>query len=234
TSPSLGITSPALTMHSSPTWSWLLGTSSTVPSGRRRRASVSDRVLRSVAACALPRPSAIASAQFAKSTVNHRNAATRPANTFSFVVDLPMSRKKMIVVNTLPTSTTNITGLRAWLRGFNFLKLSTIAPRTIVGSNNDFVGSGCRSRALLPMGRARWRGGRARICMRLPREKRRGRDGGTGRKGREEGEPRDDQGHADHEAAEQGRGRGEGARRCGRRLLLGERPSDSEDGDHQH
>ena len=48
-----------------------------------RGPSVSLRVLRSVAAWALPRPSAIASAKLANSTVNHRNTTTSPANTFS-------------------------------------------------------------------------------------------------------------------------------------------------------
>src|SRR6478735_8983997 len=47
--------------------------SSTTPSGRRTRATVSLRVLRNVAAWALPRPSAMASAKLANSTVNQRN-----------------------------------------------------------------------------------------------------------------------------------------------------------------
>ena len=72
TSPSDGITSPAATTHSSPTSSALDGTCSTVPSARRRFAIVSVRVLRSDAACALPRPSAIASAKFANNTVAQR------------------------------------------------------------------------------------------------------------------------------------------------------------------
>ena len=50
---------------------------------RRRCAIVSERVARSVAACALPRPSAIASAKFANSTVNHSHTAISPAKTFS-------------------------------------------------------------------------------------------------------------------------------------------------------
>ena len=41
----------------------------------RRRAWVSVRLLRSVSACAFPRPSAIASAKLAKSTVNHSHSA---------------------------------------------------------------------------------------------------------------------------------------------------------------
>ena len=75
-----------------------------VPSGRRRWATVSERVLRSVSACALPRPSAIASAKLANSTVNQRNSATRPVNTFSFVVDEPRSLKNRTVVRTEPTA----------------------------------------------------------------------------------------------------------------------------------
>ena len=86
TSPSPGMTSPALTTQRSPTVNAVDGTSSMVPSGRRRRATVSCRVLRSVAAWALPRPSAMASAKLAKSTVNHSHAATPPAKTFSCAV----------------------------------------------------------------------------------------------------------------------------------------------------
>ena len=52
----------------------------------RTRATVSERVLRSVSACALPRPSATASAKLANSTVNHSHAATSPANTLSAAV----------------------------------------------------------------------------------------------------------------------------------------------------
>ncbi len=136
TSPSLGMTSPAVTTHSSPTSSAVLGTSSIVPSGRRRRASVSDRVLRSVSACAFPRPSATASAKFANSTVNHRNRATRPTKTFSFVEDEPKSLKNRIVVSTEPTPTTNITGFRISVRGLSLTKLSPIARRRIWGSTS--------------------------------------------------------------------------------------------------
>ena len=47
---------------------------------RRRLASRSRRALRSEAACALPRPSAMASAKFAKSTVNHSQTDTQKMN----------------------------------------------------------------------------------------------------------------------------------------------------------
>ena len=46
----------------------------------RRRAFVVVRVARSAFACALPRPSAIASAKFAKSTVSQSQNATTPVN----------------------------------------------------------------------------------------------------------------------------------------------------------
>ena len=98
TSPSDGMTSPATTMHSSPTSSSLDGTCSTVPSSRRRYAIVSVRALRNEAACAFPRPSAMASAKLANRTVAQRNNVTRPANTFSFVEDFEKSRRNRIVV----------------------------------------------------------------------------------------------------------------------------------------
>ena len=115
-----------------------------VPSGRRTRATVSARVLRSVAACALPRPSAMASAKLANSTVNHSQRATRPAKTFSFVVDEPRSRKNRMVVRTEPTSTTNMTGLRTIVRGLSLTKLSLMAWRVMAGSNSFRVADGRR------------------------------------------------------------------------------------------
>ena len=51
---------------------------SSVPSAFSRRASVSERILRSVSACALPRPSAIASAKLAKRTVRNSQTVMRP------------------------------------------------------------------------------------------------------------------------------------------------------------
>ena len=83
TSPSLGITSPAATTHSSPTSSGAAGDLLDRPVGPSPAGRRVGRVWRNVAACALPRPSAIASAKLANSTVNHRKAATRPLNTFS-------------------------------------------------------------------------------------------------------------------------------------------------------
>src|SRR6267378_1507969 len=71
TSPSPGMNSPAATTTVSPERSLELAIVSIDPSPHKRRASVSARALRSVSACALPRPSAMASAKFAKTTVNH-------------------------------------------------------------------------------------------------------------------------------------------------------------------
>ena len=69
-SPSEGMTSPASQTTRSPLARVAAATSSSVPSDVRRRASVSERILRNVSAWALPRPSAMASAKFANKTVN--------------------------------------------------------------------------------------------------------------------------------------------------------------------
>src|SRR5215831_14408351 len=99
-------------------------------------AMVSPLALRNVAAWALPRPSAIASAKLANRTVNHSQSETRPPKTFSLAVDDPRSRKKKIVVRTDPTSTVNITGFRIIVRGFSLTKLSLIAWRVMAGSKS--------------------------------------------------------------------------------------------------
>ena len=76
TSPSPGMISPASTMTWSASVSWVPGTSSTLiwvwPGCQpiSRRAMVSRLVRRNVSACALPRPSATASARLAKTTVS--------------------------------------------------------------------------------------------------------------------------------------------------------------------
>ncbi len=128
TSPSLGMICPADTTTTSSGRSTELGTSSSAPSGRRRRATVSERARRSVSACALPRPSAMASATLAKRTVNHRNRATRATKRW-FTSSSPRSRKKRAVVRTLPISTTNITGLRTRVTGLSLRTLSASARR---------------------------------------------------------------------------------------------------------
>ena len=79
-SPSAGMISPADTITTSPFWSSGAGMSSTPPVSLRRCAVVVWRVARSAFACALPRPSAIASAKFANSTVSQSQKAITPTN----------------------------------------------------------------------------------------------------------------------------------------------------------
>jgi hypothetical protein len=137
TSPSPGMISPASTITSSPLRSATAGTASVVPSWRRRRAVVCLRVRRSWSAWALPRPSAIASAKLADSTVNHSHNATWPVNERP-PGPPPLTRliTKRSVTSTLPTSTTNITGLRSWTRGLSLRIADTAAARTIPGSRS--------------------------------------------------------------------------------------------------
>ena len=102
--------SPACTMTTSPLRRLAAGTvSMPVPRSISRFATVSVRVLRSVSACALPRPSAIASAKLANSTVNHSQKATCPVKS-GRPPPATSSWMKTIVVRRLPTSTMNITG----------------------------------------------------------------------------------------------------------------------------
>src|ERR1019366_4250196 len=78
-----------------------------VPSPSTMRfAMVSARAFLSVSACALPRPSAMASAKLANSTVNHSHSVICKLKP-KFLG----SRSSKTVVSTLPTSTTNMTGL---------------------------------------------------------------------------------------------------------------------------
>ena len=115
-SPSAGMNSPATTRTTSPLRRLAAGTASVPPSAFTRLATVSVRVLRSVSAWALPRPSAIASAKLAKSTVNHSQKATWPVKSGRPVPD-SSSWTNTIVVSRLPTSTMNITGFLIWIRG---------------------------------------------------------------------------------------------------------------------
>src|SRR6516162_3368445 len=136
TSPSPGMNSPAETSTISPARSLELATISVLPSSRSLRASVSARALRRVSACAFPRPSAIASAKFAKSTVNHShsvicNPNQKPPTCFA---RFATSTTRVI---TAPTSTTNITGFFDMIRGFSFQNDSTIAVRRIFRSVID-------------------------------------------------------------------------------------------------
>ena len=134
TSPSPGITSPADTTQRSPRSSCEDALSTIDPSGSRTRAVVSARVFLSVAACALPRPSAIASAKLANRTVNQSHAATSAANAFWVPVESPQSRMARSVVTSAPTSTMNITGFFIKVRGSSLRNESALAGRTMAGS----------------------------------------------------------------------------------------------------
>ena len=103
-SPSEGMRSLASQTTMSPLFSSAAGNSSSVPSARSRRASVSERIRRSVSACALPLPSAIASAKLAKTTVKNSQTVMDQVKSDGCAM---ASRK----VTTVPTRTTNITGI---------------------------------------------------------------------------------------------------------------------------
>ena len=112
-SPSPGMTSPASTTTRSPTVEpWCSGTCSVDVAvvDRSRRAVVSVRVRRRLSAWALPRPSATASARLANRTVNHSQSAISHEKTLGSATASPVTR-------TEPTQTTNMTGLRSWVRG---------------------------------------------------------------------------------------------------------------------
>ena len=91
--------------------------------------------LRIAAAWARLRPSAIASAKLANSTVNHSHkviARMKPAGASPFPVRAWMNSS---VVNMLPTHTTNITGFFICCCGLSFLNESTTACLTMSRSN---------------------------------------------------------------------------------------------------
>ena len=129
------------------------------------------------------------------------------------------------VVSTLPSSTTNITGLRTISRGSSLATLSRSARRTIAGSSSDRAPAG-RVRALAT-GEPR----RGSICCDAhsaqPLHQR------PQRQRREERQPDHDQHDADEQAGEQrGVGRERARRRRGR-LLGRQRPGDGEHGHDQ-
>src|SRR5262249_13333199 len=85
----------------------------------------------SASACALPRPSATASAKLAKSTVNHNQTVIWPENKALEPTTAPpptkRSRKKKIVVSTDTISTQNITGFLTKVRGSSLRNEAQIA-----------------------------------------------------------------------------------------------------------
>ena len=159
-SPSEGIRSLASQTTRSPLANSAAGTSVSVPSAFRRRASVSERILRSVSACALPRPSAMASAKLAKITVKKSQMVMDHVN-------FPGWAMASMKVMTDPTRTTNMTGLRIWVAGLSFLSESTRAWRRIGPSKRPRAsatpwgaepGSGCAGGVVVSVIRRTFRG----------------------------------------------------------------------------
>ncbi len=138
-----GSARPRRTTHSSPTCRSLDDFSAIEPSGRRMRATVSARVLRSVSACALPRPSATASAKFANNTVNHSHAATRPVNTLSDDFADGSFWKNRTVVSTLPDLDDEHHRVAHHLARVELDDgVADVARRMIAGSNSERVPAG--------------------------------------------------------------------------------------------
>ena len=141
TVPSPGITSPASTTTTSPRTSSLAG----LVEPSRSFATVCVRIARSVSACALPRPSAIASAKLPNRTVSHSQIATMKVNHAGSPPPPGASPPnawtiQMSVVSTAPTSTTNMTGLRAMSRGSSLANEAAIAARRMSRSNRERSG----------------------------------------------------------------------------------------------
>ncbi len=176
TSPSPGMISPASTTTKSPCLSSGAPTVSHEtalwPARQpvRRRAIVSRLAARSVAACALPRPSATASARLANTTVSQSQTTIAQAK----IEELVIART---VVKTAPISTMNITGLRHSVAGFSLRRASGREVRSCLGSSRPpptlpfLSGAGVRpgarstgvaiTRFLLRAARAPGRGGRS-------------------------------------------------------------------------
>src|SRR5579875_3520793 len=138
TSPSPGIISPTSHRTTSPARSCEAATISIFSPRLIRLARVSVLVFRKASACAFPRASAMASAKFANRTVNHNHReiwrlkpkSGPPAKAF---------RIRNSVVMAAPTSTTNMTGFFARIRGFSLRKESFSARRMISRSNSGLA-----------------------------------------------------------------------------------------------
>ena len=105
----------------------------------RRLALRSRRALRKDAAWALPRPSAMASAKLAKSTVNQSHTDTQKMNEAG-ASPLPTTAwTQSKVVRMDPTYTTNMTGFSTWRRGVSFRNESRMACRTMGKSKSAWL-----------------------------------------------------------------------------------------------
>ena len=134
TSPSAGITSPVSHTTTSPFRSDGAGIFSSF-SSRRRRAKVCVRAFFKLSACALPRPSAIASAKLANKTVNQSHSVICKLKPEKWPVK--MSRATTTVQSAAPISVTSITGFSHSARGSSFLNESTSAGRIRLASKSE-------------------------------------------------------------------------------------------------
>src|SRR5215470_14235496 len=176
---------------------------------------LSVRVFFSDSACALPRPSATASAKLANSTVNQSQRMIWKVKP-RLAPPVTRSRMKITVVSAATISTTNITGLLIISRGSSLAKDDRIAGTTIFGSSIvEAVVRFCSfmvSMDVTPM--------RSEDGVGVHREVL---DDRAERQRREEGEAANDEDNADDEADEQPAGGREGAGGSWNRLLLGKR-----------
>src|SRR5579883_2041784 len=225
TSPSLGMRSPASTSTTSPGLSEVPGTCShSRPPPVSSFAMVSVLVLRRLAACALPRPSATASAKFAKSTVNHSQRLIWKAKP-RLPPPVTRSLRKSSVVSAATISTTNITGLRQSVAGLSLASDSRMAGTRILRSASLAIGIRWRvwTRSMEGLPGSVERAGLHREML----------DDGAERQRREEDEPTRDQDHADEEPDEKPAIGRERACRGGDDLLRNERARDRQHG-HDH
>src|SRR5665213_2018251 len=249
TSPSLGMMSPVSTRTRSPGLSVAATACIHCRSCAvvRRVARVSVRVRRSVSAWALPRPSAMASAKLANSTVNHSHNVIWPekraCRPMTLLPPMTRSRTKKIVVSTETISTQNITGFFTSVRGSSLRK----APHTAgTSSARSSSAIGCRLRLKTRLLGGSETIGEMLVMMVVPRETccsraRIGRalghrdllDHRPESDGGEIGEPADDEDDADQQADEERPLGREGAGRRRQELLLRQRPGDREQGDHE-
>src|SRR3990167_4910791 len=201
TSPSDGMRSPVSTSTMSPTLSALAGIfSHDEPPSFSRLADNSALAARSDAACALPRPSASASAKVPNSTVSHSQTTSCSLK--------PVARPSCpttsnIVSSVATTAVVNITGLRISARGLSLRKASPIAGTISSAVNRDLVSDRAIGLSLEKLA------ARHREMV----------GDGTKREAGQESQAADDQHNADQQAGpEQSRGR-EAARRR-RRMFL--------------
>src|SRR6266849_1592490 len=218
TSPSPGINSPAATITKSPDRSFDPGTDSVEPSGRSRRAMVSARALRKASACALPRPSAMASAKFANRTVNHshRVICSEKPKPGTWRARFHTSA---IVVSAVPTSTTNITGFFISVRGLSFKAESQTARPTIPEVQRDFIASFDLSFMM--------------VSKRFPRVHQQMLQNRTEAERREESQRTYNQDHRTQQHREQWRRHRERARGRGYELLARQVASNGQNGNHR-